>query len=296
MSEKNNTRQSFQDKWEKNTELAFDQTADEGSDIFNWIVTRNGLVDGAGLSAFLNGKKRILDAGCGNGRVTAMLRRYSDPQKTEVVGIDLVAAQIAKANLAGAVNVAFHDKDLLGDLSDIGTFDFIYCQEVLHHTSDPRGAFGNLVGILSDDGEIAIYVYKQKAPVREFVDDFVRDRIAALSYEDAYKACEQITELGKVLSDLKVTVNVPGVDVLGIEAGEYDLQRFIYHFFMKCFWNNEFSKNDNVVINYDWYHPQLCSRHTMEEVLEWFSANQLSVVHAHEDHYGITVRGVRAPR
>ena len=125
------------------------------------------------------------------------------------------------------------------------------------------------------------------------MDDFVRDRIAHLPYEEAREVCQQITELGRALSESGAKVKVPAVDALGIEAGEYDVQRFVYHFFMKCFWNPELSFDDNVAINYDWYHPQLCSRHTLPEVEDWFRTGGLEVTHSHTDFYGITLRGRR---
>lgn len=285
-----NVHRSFKDKWENNPDLAFAETLREESDIFRWIMTRNGFSGGDAFSAHLAGKRRILDAGCGNGRVTALLRKYA-PDEAEVVGIDLTAAAVAARNLQGMPRVTVREKDLLGDLSDLGYFDFIYCQEVLHHTADPRRSFLNLVNLLEPGGEIAIYVYKVKAPIREFVDDFIRAGIQDLSYEEAMMACEQITALGKALSDLKVTFTAPAVDVVGIEAGEYDLQRFIYHFFMKCFWNSDLSAQENHAINYDWYHPQVATRHTLEEVREWFTAKGLVISHELVDPYGITVRG-----
>lgn len=287
----NNTKNSFKDKWEKNTDCAFENTNTEGSDIFNWILNRNGFNLPLEFSNFLSNKKRILDAGCGNGRVTSLLRNYTNNDSTEIVGIDLVAAKIAEENLKNCKNVSFFQKDLLEDISDLGLFDFIYCQEVLHHTSNPRQAFSNLVNLLSKDGEIAIYVYLKKAPIREYVDDFIREKIADYPYEQALKICEQITELGKTLSNLNIKINVPDVEILEIKSGEYDLQRFIYYFFMKCFWNNELSFNDNSVINYDWYHPQLCSRHTLEEIQNWFKEEGLNITHEHQDFYGITIRG-----
>ena len=180
---------------------------------------------------------------------------------------------------------------MLDDLSDLGKFDFIYCQEVLHHTENPWKAFQNLCNILDTEGEIAIYVYKIKAPIREFTDDFIRQKISNLSYEEAMKICDQITELGKVLSEQNIKIAIPGVEILEIKKGEYDLQRFIYHFFMKCFWSPDLSFEDNSVINYDWYHPQLCSRHTIDEVRERFKSNGLKINHEFVDFYGITIRG-----
>lgn len=287
-----NVSRSFRDKWEKNPDLVFRETNDPESDFFSWILRRNGFADIDGLIRFLSEKKRILDAGCGNGRATALLHTYSPPT-TEFVGIDLVSADVARANLDSLSNISIKKMDLSHDLSELGTFDFIYCQEVLHHTPDPRICFHNLCNLLEEKGEIAIYVYKQKGPVREFVDDYIRAEIAALPYDEALRVCDQITTLGRTLSDLHLTIDVPSVDILGIKKGQYDLQRFIYHFFMKCYWNPSLPFNANSVINYDWYHPQLCSRHTLEEITRWFIEEKLTIVHEFVDFYGITVRGIR---
>ena len=289
-----NTARSFRDKWEQNPTLALAQTLDERSEIFRWILGRNGFRDADELRAFLAGKARVLDAGCGNGRVTALLRQHSDAGSTEIVGIDLVAANVARRNLAQLPNVKVLEKNLLEDLADLGKFDFIYCQEVLHHTAEPERAFRNVASLLAPGGEIAIYVYARKAPVREFVDDYVRARVAELPYEEVIRVSEQITALGKSLAEAKAEIEVPDIPVLGIAAGRYDVQRFVYHFFMKCFWNPELNFHDNAVINYDWYHPQLCSRHTLEEVRAWFAGLELEIVHECVDFYGITVRGRRA--
>ena len=289
-----NTERSFREKWEKNQKLAFAETVNEGHDINRWILERNGFTSKTDLKGYLASKTRILDAGCGNGRVTALLRECSSPDRTQIVAIDLVAADVARRNLSTYPNIDVMDGDLLGDLSSLGRFDFIYCQEVLHHTPNPEEAFRNVCSLLESGGEIAIYVYKRKAPVREFVDDYVRGKIAPLNYEEATKASRDITELGRVLAESNHKVKVPAVPVLGIEAGEYDLQRFVYHFFMKCYWNPHLSYGENVAINYDWYHPQLCSRHTPDEVNGWFERAGLRVTHQFTDFYGITMRGQRA--
>lgn len=292
MTDVQQTYESFRNKWTQNRDLAFSETLREGSDIHTWILSRNGFSSTTAFQGWLAGRMRVLDAGCGNGRVTALLR-CNAPVETSLVGIDLTAADVAKENLATLPNVSVTQKDLLGDLRDLGLFDLIYCQEVLHHTADPRGAFLNLCTRLAPKGEIAIYVYKLKAPIREYADDSIRDAISALPYQAAIKEMQEITLLGKALSELGVKVTIPEVKVLGIEAGEYDIQRFIYHFFLKCFWNPDLTMEENVAINYDWYHPQLCTRHTLEEVETWFSDAGLDVVHRCVDHYGITVRGIK---
>lgn len=292
MEIKKQTAKSFSEKWHNNRQLAFDETLREGSDILNWILSRNGFSSTVELRKWLAGRDRVLDAGCGNGRVTALLRKYSDIH-TQIVGIDLTASHIAEENLSDEANVHFEKRDLLEDLSGLGKFDLIYCQEVLHHTANPEGAFQNLTRQLVDGGEIAIYVYKIKAPVREYSDDLIRGKISTKSYDEAMIAMRQITELGRILSELNVNVTVPDVEVLGIQAGTYDIQRFIYHHFAKCFWNPDMDFSANAAINYDWYHPQLCTRHTLEEVELWFHSAGLKIIHRHVDPYGITVRGIK---
>jgi len=73
MSTAEQTFTSFRDKWENNPDLAFAMTQREGSEIHSWILNRNGFADSEALRAYLADKKRVLDAGCGNGRVTALL-------------------------------------------------------------------------------------------------------------------------------------------------------------------------------------------------------------------------------
>ena len=292
MTDAAGTAKTFTDKWSRNPDLAFAQTLDERSEIARWILTRNGFGSAEGLAAYLSDKRRILDAGCGNGRVTALLQRHA-PKSAEIVGVDLNAADVARDNLADLPNVSVREGDVLGDLSELGEFDFIYCQEVLHHTSDPRAGLENLASLLASGGELAVYVYRRKAPVREFTDDYLRERISGLPYEQAMEICRNIAELGRTLANLNTTVHVPAIEPLEIEEGEYDVQRLLYHFFMKCFWNDQLDPEANAAINYDWYHPEISSRHTAREVQGWFEAAGLEIVHQHVDQYGITMRGVR---
>lgn len=284
------TRNAFREKWSRNPNLIFASTLDEGSSIQKWILERNGYANVSALRDFLKDKKRILDAGCGNGRVTALLAREA-PSKAEVWGVDFSSAEVAADNLASYPNVVIREKDLLADLADLGTFDFIYSQEVLHHTADPRRAFGNLASILRPGGKIAIYVYKLKAPVREFTDDLLRQKMAGMTYEQSMAISRAITEIGRQLDGIKQNIRVSALEELGMPGGTYSVQRFVYHFFMKCFWNDENSFEDNAVINYDWYRPQIATRHTLDEVRGWFAENNLAIEHEFVDEYGITLRG-----
>ncbi len=294
MNKVQKTQKTFKSKWINNPDLAFRETLNEKSEIFNWILNRNGFPNVANFKNYLKNKSRILDAGCGNGRVTALIRKYSKPDKTEIVAVDVAPINIAQNNLRKFnldTSVFFKKADLSKNLKDLGKFDLIYCQEVLHHTPNPQKAFVNLVKILEKGGEIAIYVYKKKAPVREFVDDYIREKISKLPYPEAMKVCNQITQLGKILSEQKLKIKVPKIEILEIDSGPLDVQRFFYHYFMKCYWNPHLTFKANTAINFDWYHPQICSRHTLKEVRNWFKKSGLKIVQEFVDYYGITMRG-----
>ena len=134
---------------------------------------------------------------------TAESRRYcaSAPRaRTHKSLVSISSQQMWLVGILHPMTTSTSARPIFWATCRIGHFDFIYCQEVLHHTADPKRAFHNVSSLLSAAGEYRTDVYKQKAPIREFVDDYIRDRIAALPYEEAMKTCEQITALGKALS------------------------------------------------------------------------------------------------
>jgi SAM-dependent methyltransferase len=206
--------------------------------------------------------------------------------------VDFASHEAASRNLAADSKVTVKFADLLGDLTALGKFDLIYCQEVLHHTADPFFAFRNLRSLLAENGEIAIYVYKKKAVLREFADDYIRERISHLTYQQSHEVINEITEFAREVSKMPGKINFPGIKSLGVRAQETTLHRFIYNNFFKNFWNEQLTFEENFSINFDWYHTQLSSRHTKDEVEGWFLECGLSIVHSLEDDFGVTVRGV----
>lgn len=286
------THSSFSQKWAEGKNYFIESTIDERSEIFRWITTRNGLDSPAALLRWLAPRKRILDAGCGNGRVTSLLSKYSS-KDARVIGIDFASHLTAAENLSGDSKVTIEFGDITEDLSSLGNFDLIYCQEVLHHTTNPKWAFQNLSSLLKDGGEIAIYVYKKKAVLREFADDYIRERISSLSYDETRKVIGEITVFAREVSKFDTKLSFPRLEILGVEPQQLSAHRFIYNNFFKNFWNDELTFEENFSINFDWYHPELCSRHSLAEIRGWFLETGLEIVHILEDDFGITVRGTR---
>jgi SAM-dependent methyltransferase/uncharacterized protein YbaR (Trm112 family) len=234
-----------------------------------WYERRYGFESEEAIGEFLSGQSAILDAGTGLGRDAARFARLSEG--AEVVGMDLSeAVTFAHKEFGSLPNVHYVQGDILNPPFAGDTFSFVSSDQVIHHTPDAPRAFRTLADTIKDGGDIACYVYKVKAPMREYADDYIRERTTKMSVDDCMRFSEAITELGHKLSDLdaKITLEKP-IPELGIEAGEHDVQRLIYWNFLKCFWNDDWSQEINVLTNFDWYHPPYASRHTAEEVRQW---------------------------
>ncbi len=265
-SEDNQTARSFSEKWQ-----AHDYYRNHTGRFYTeWFLDRYGFGDEASLGELLGSAKYVLDAGTGSGRDAA---NFAALTTGTVFAVDLTAGAIERA--AGSVtadNVAFVQADLARLPFRNEFFDFINCDQVIHHTPDPPAAFAGLASKLKRGGEICVYVYRKKAAVREFVDDHVRRQIQGMSFDDAMKACEGLTQLGRVLSKLNAEITLDeDIEVLGIRRGTYDLQRFVHWNLFKCFWNDEFDFFTNNVVNADWYHPEHCHRYEPEAFRSWFS-------------------------
>lgn len=236
-----------------------------------WYLQRYGFVDEPGLRRFLEEKQFVLDAGTGSGRDAL---NFAELSRAIVFGVDTAreALEVARKGVSHQ-RVGFVRADVARLPFPDGFFDFINCDQVIHHTPDPRGTFEHLKTKLRPGGTICVYVYKKKADVREFVDDHVRAQISDLPVEEALAICEGFTRLGKTLADLKATIEIEkDIPVLGIRRGRYDLQRFIHWNVMKCFWNDEFDFFTNNIVNFDWYHPEYCFRFEPEEFRAWFDS------------------------
>lgn len=257
-----------------------------------WLLDRYFAGDEERLDMLLGGEgKRILDAGCGSG-FTGLLLFGERLNRHDYVGVDISSAcDIAKERFAQAgVRGEFLQADISKDIFFPESCDIIYSEGVLHHTDDTRKSFLNLAAALKKDGVIMIYVYAKKAVIREFVDDHVRAALSGHDDEKAWEMLRPLTLLGKTLGDLNVRITVEqDIDLLGIKAGEYDLQRFVYWNIMKLYYDPNYTLEEMNHVNFDWYRPLNCHRHTLNEVQSWCEEAGLVIEHADLQESGITV-------
>jgi SAM-dependent methyltransferase len=274
------TEKIFSDKW---TEVEqYDNVEKLYEFQFEWFLKLYGFDSEQDLKNYLSGKKYIIDTGCGLGYKAGWFAKLAP--ESIVIGIDISdALELAAKNFSHLPNLYF----LKGDISDTGlksnSIDFVVCDQVIMHTEVPEKTFEHLSDITSRNGEFACYVYSKKALPRELVDDHFRKATHNISNEEMWKFSEQLTELGKRLSELKIEIESPDIPLLGIKGGKYDIQRFIYWNFLKCFWREDWGFDLCKSTNYDWYAPSNAKRFSKQEFLEMISNNHLEISFFHEE-------------
>ena len=256
-----------------------------------WLIERYGFPSTEAMRGYLEGQGAVLDLGCGGGYSTSLW--MDDHWAGRLwLGADISEAiDVARDRLGHLPGTAFIQADILHLPLRSGTFDAIIAEGVLHHTPSTRLALESATRVLAPGGEIMFYVYRRKGPIREFVDDLVRDRISSLPPADAWDALKPLTRLGQGLAQTGASVVVAeDIPLLEIPAGTYDVQRLFYWHVAKAFWNPDMSFEENHHINFDWYHPAYAHRQTEAEVRSWCAEFGLRIVHFDAQESGFTVR------
>jgi len=287
------TKESFSFKWKKRETYESDHVQKM---IETWLIERYLGNNPKNLDTLMKKGLKILDAGCGSGNpALSLFSGYLND--VNYLGVDISDAidiaydRFKKNGFKGE----FIQADLMNLPFDEPTFDLIFSEGVLHHTDSTEKAIRYLSTLLLPGGKFLFYVYKQKGPIREFTDDYVRNYLQNMNDQEAWDALIPLTKLGQALGEKKVIIDVPeAIPFLDIPAGKIDLQRFIYWYFFKAYYRPEFSLEEMNHINFDWYRPFNCHRQTLEQLKEWCSKAGLSIEHMNIQEAGITIIAKKA--
>lgn len=196
--------------------------------------------------------KLVLDVGCGTGRYAEVATRWG----ARVVGIDLsAAAEVAARNL--------HEREFMALQADVfampfalESFDYIYSIGVLHHTPDCESAVKALPAYLKPGGSLGVWLYSSYNKWYRF-SDIYRKVTTRLSPQTLH-------------SFLKVAVPV----INGIDSGlrafpvvgrpMSGIVRYVFPV------NRNPQRSWRVLDTFDWYSPKYQSKHTYEQVFQWF--------------------------
>lgn len=281
------TRESFGFKWAKR------DTFEGGVATYmrQWLVEKYGDVPNAPWFAEHGEHPVVLDAGCG-AALSALALFGPALSRIRYLGVDVsTAVDVAAERFA---EQGFPATFIQTDLNQIplapNSVDLVFSEGVLHHTDDTQRALSAVVRHLKPGGRVLFYVYRKKGPIREFTDDYVRNQMQSMTPEQGWKAMMPLTKLGRALGELNIEVEVPeDIDLLGIPAGNVNLQRLFYWHICKAFYRSDMTLDEMNHINFDWYAPQNAHRHTVKEVRDWCAGLNLRIEHERAEEAGITV-------
>jgi SAM-dependent methyltransferase len=195
-------------------------------------------IDPRSLSGML-----VLDAGCGGGRYSRLAGRFG----ARVMGVDLsTAVDKAAALCADLPHVTIAQADLLALPLAEGEFDLAFSIGVLHHSPDPRKAFGEVARRVKPGGRLAVWLYRKNTLPQEWINSGLRALTTRLP--------------SQVLEPLCVGLGVIGaIPVLNKTLNK------VANFSNHPDWTLR------VCDSFDWYAPRYQSHHTVDELKRWFS-------------------------
>ena len=282
------TEETFGFKWKKRD--TFDSEVSLAR-MRSWLVERYGDLASANWLAEHGDYPLVIDAGCGAG-MSALELFGSLVPRIRYLGVDVsTAVDVAAERFAErGLQAAFMQADISNLPLTPGSVDLIFSEGVLHHTDSTKLALLALARLLKKGGRLMFYVYRRKGPVREFTDDYVRNRLQDLTPQQAWEAVEPLTQLGISLGKLNAEIDIPNpIDLLGIPAGRINVQRLFYWHVAKIFYHTDLSFDEMNHINYDWYAPANAARQSPEEVREWCTEGGLKIEREVVEDAGITI-------
>ena len=279
-SNQQHTTEAFSEKWTKYSAEDYIKSFEDFQR--RWYLKLYGFETEDNLKVFLQNKEIILDAGCGLGYKAAWFAKISP--NSLVIGMDFSdSVNVAKELYKDIPNLFF----VRGDIANTGIksqmLDYVSCDQVIMHTEYPEITFKHLSDILNVGGEFSCYVYAKKALPRELLDEHFRTYTKDLTHQQIWDLSEQMTKLGKMLSDLNIELDFPDMPALGIKGGKQDLQRFLYWNFFKCFWNKDLGWDTSISTNFDWYSPSNAKRYSEEEYKIMINDNNLKINYFHSE-------------
>jgi ubiquinone/menaquinone biosynthesis C-methylase UbiE len=135
--------------------------------------------------------RRLLDLGCGTGRLTRAMAQHVE--HVTAVDVSPEMLRVAREHCAALGNIAFVEADLLNLPAALGPFDCVICVNVLHHFP-AADAVEAMKAVLAPGGVLIVHDVRQSAGAFDRLLDGPRV---------AVKAAWRLTRVGRVRAFLR---------------------------------------------------------------------------------------------
>ena len=249
-----------------------------------WYLKKYNYRNEREFSKFLRSKTKCVDMGSGLGRDVKFFRELAPD--LDIIGVDQseVALKILKENTP-TVKIAKLDITNHSELiSHLGNdFDFVSCDQVLHHMPDPLGVLKTFVKLLKPSGILHFFVCRKKNEYRDVVDDALMHNSRNITPERLWEFAEIVTKLGKELHELHKG------EIQFRDQTYPSLQNYVHNQIFRCWYNPEIPFELSVSSNYDWFSNN--PRYSVKDVEEWMSnlKNSLKLINLYSDDASVAV-------
>jgi ubiquinone/menaquinone biosynthesis C-methylase UbiE len=235
-----NIRRSFSQEWS-----IFDHAMDK---TWGWTIEERKRIflEDVGFRREQLTGKRLLDAGCGNGSLTAAVSAFG----MNVVGLDL-SDQLGTAERnkgrygpESGEKVHYVQGNLVVPPFRNESFDLIYSSGVIHHTPNSERAFDSLARLTKRGGRLYVWVYSRRPLLVQAFFAAGRTLKAFMSLRSVMRVCRAIAPLYRLAAKL--------LDTLGIMQFRARTSREI------------------TLDLFDAFAPRYNHHHTEAEVRRWF--------------------------
>lgn len=199
--------------------------------------------------------RRVLDGGCGPGRLT---RVAAEAKADLVVGLDFGDhIERAARYCAGLDNVDFVQGSVLEPPFLPGSFDIAFSLGVLHHTPDPRRGCLELARLLGPGGVLSVWVYPPEywcGAIRGPVNRAMHALVARMSRERALSFCNRVLyPIGRLQGVLAVrrSTKYLAAPLFLLSIPRHPLREVM------------------IATIYDYFGPAIISTHKAAEVEQW---------------------------
>lgn len=207
----------------------------------------------------------VLDAGCGNGRFSYVVSRYSPGL---LVSFD-ISSGVAHARNAiskhnPTANVAYVQGDITRPPFKKGVFDTAFSWGVMHHTPDTKKTFCTVSSLVKPGGKFGAYVYEFHPVYR-----YDKQHVSFVAY---IRSLFLIRPLRAICSRLPARV------VSMIFRPVYYIERALNLGVMGChgYGDKKWDKDYYFRVVIDRFKTRYASEHQVEEVMGWFKENGYS--------------------
>ena len=253
--ESKNTVEAFGYQWKKTKEFSMNYGINE--EYFNNYFYPMDLNKLSG--------KIVLDAGCGNGRLMELVKKYNPKL---IIGVDYSdAVELAYERFRNKEGVLIIQADLLNLPLKDDICDVIYSLGVIHHIKYPKKAIKSLIDILKGNGIMHIWVYSREG-----------NEVYLFFYNIFKKIFRRLGQKQKwFISGIFTYLLYPYIIICVVFKKLFKKSFFIMQDYF-CFIYKLGFKIIRLII-YDQINPEIAYYPSKNQLIDWFSDNRIKIFH-----------------